>query len=276
MRRLPVILLYVTFALFAADIRAADAQGYFRIGTARLDVSHAIAVIEDASTSGDDGNTMLFFSAAPLDAAKVAAAFDPVDAVREQEPAGGYIKLCITPDGDDCGLFFSPEGFNSGGYGELKLNRRDAQRIAGRFVLAQPEDFMGQDYQFDLRFDAAVTPPSGTALPAGGGEPGRAYNAYLTALAKGDIAALRSMAGEEGVWRYPEDDPTAAKEALKSARDEQPVQAEIQRGRLQGEDAILWVRGVDRDDIHRAGRVLMHKSEGRWQFEEADLDSVEE
>ena len=63
---------------------------------------------------------------------------------------------------------------------------------------------MGESYQFDLRFDTAVTPLPGTALPVGGGEPGKAYNAYLAALAKGDLATLRSMVGEGGAWRYPE------------------------------------------------------------------------
>ena len=275
MRRLPVFLLSAVLAFVAADVRAADARGYFRIGEVRLDVSHAVVVVEDAS--GEDGaHTLVFLTAAPLDAGKVAAALDPMDAVREQEPKGGYIRLCIDADGSDCGLFFSPEGFNSGGYGELKLDRHDAQHIGGRFALAKPEDFMGKDYQFDLRFDSAITPPAGTALPAGGGEAGRAYNVYLAALTKGDLAALRAMAGEDGSWRFPEDDPTAAKEALKSARDEQPVQAEVLRGRVHGDEAILWVRGVDRDDIRRAGRVLMRQAGGRWHFEEADLDSVEE
>lgn len=271
-----MVVLAALFGLCGA-VRAADsADGYFRIGDARLDVGHVVAVVEDAANEEEGDHTLIFLSAAPLDAMKIAAAFDPMDAVREQEPRGGYIRLCIDADGSDCGLFFSPEGFNSGGYGELKLDRHDAQRIAGRFVLAQPEDFMGKDYQFDLRFDSAITPPPGTALPAGGGEPGRAYDAYLAALAKGDLAALRAMAGEDGGWRYPEDDPTAAKEALKSARDEQPVQAEILRGRVHGDEAILWVRGEDRDDIRRIGRVLMRQRGNGWHFEAADLDSVAE
>ena len=254
--RTMVVLAALSWLLGVGAVRAADAaSGYFRIGAARLDVTHAVAVIEDSSDEDEGPHTLVFLSAAPLDAGKVAAAFDPMDAVREQEPQGGYIRLCIGADGSDCGLFFSPEGFNSGGFGELKLDRHDAQRITGRFVLAKPEDFMGKDYQFDLRFDSAVTPPAGTALPAGGGEPGRAYNVWLAALAKGDLVTLRAMAGEDGSWRYPEDDPTAAKEALKSARDEQPVHAEILRGRLRGDAAILWVRGVDRDDIRRAGRA---------------------
>lgn len=77
-----------------------------------------------------------------------------------------------------------------------------------------------------------------------GGEPGKVYNTYLAAPTKGDMAALRALVDEEGGWRYSEDDPTAAGEALKSARDGQPVQAEILRGRVTGRDAVLWVQGV--------------------------------
>ena len=211
-----------------------------------------------------------------LDAARAAAAFDADDAVREQDPDGGYIRICLDAAGDDCGVFFSPEGFNSGGYGEIQLSHHDAGRVAGRYHLDTPEDFFDKDYQFDLSFDTRVTPAPGVALPAGGGEPGQAYNAYLDALARGDVAALRRMAGEEGRWRYPEDDASTAKESLKSARDEQPVHADISRGRQHEDQAVLWVSGTDRDDIRRAGRVLMHKGPQGWAFVEADLDSVEE
>jgi len=257
-------------------VEAVDhAAGHFRLGEVRLDIRHAIAVAEE-SDAPDDKQTLIFLSATALDAAKVAAAFDALDAVREQEPAGGYVRLCITSDGGECGLFFSPEGFNSGGYGELKLDRRDAERIAGSFVLAKPEDFLGKSYEFDLRFDTAITPAPGTPLPLGGGEPGAAYNAWLAALARSDLGALRQMAGDEGRWRFPEDDPTAAKEALKSLRDEQPLRADISRGRRDGDQAILWVSGIDRDEIRRAGRVLMRKGPEGWRHVESDLDSVDE
>lgn len=149
---------------------AGAASGYFRMGDVRLDVRHAIAVVDEESESGEGDNTFVFLSAAPLDAAKVAAAFDPMDAVREQDPEGGYIRVCVDAEGGDCGLFFSPEGFNSGGYGESSLEHNDARRVAGRFVLAEPEDFMGEAYQFDLRFDTAITPLPGTPLPPGGGD----------------------------------------------------------------------------------------------------------
>jgi hypothetical protein len=275
-RLLPWLTLYGGIFALSSVLAAHPASGFFRIGTSRLEVRHAIAVVEEKGNDPAQHQTFVYLSAQPLDAARVAAAFDADDAVRELDPDGGYVRVCIDAQGEDCGLFYSPEGFNSGGYGELALAAHDARRIAGRYVLAQPEEFFDKDYQFDLGFDIPVTPAPGTPLPAGGGEPGRAYNAYLEALARGDLPTLRTMAGDEGRWRYPEDDATAAKEALKSARDGQPVKADIARGREHAGEAVLWVSGVDRDDIRRAGRVLMRKQDQGWVFIESDLDSVDE
>lgn len=84
------------------------------------------------------------------------------------------------------------------------------------------------------------------------------------------------MAGKAGVWQFDRDDPTAAKEALKSLRDGQPLHVEIARGLLDDEHAILWVEGVDRDEIHRRGRLLMRRAEGAWRYADSNLDSVDE
>lgn len=265
-----------------AALAAGAASGYFRLGEQRIEPRHAIAVRADSEISPEENETWIYLSVSPFDAGPVAAAFDPDDGVREQasdEPSGSYVKLCVTAEGHECGLDFSHRGptrnFSTGGYGELALTMQDPQRIAGKLMLAEPEEFFEETYQFDLSFDAAITPPPGTALPAGGGEPGKAYQTYLSALAKGDFDALRMLAGESGAYRFPQDDPTSAKETLKSLRDEQPVAAEISRGRLHGDQAVLWVRGEDRDDIMRAGKVLMKRTDAGWRFEEAELDAVD-
>jgi len=265
-----------------AAIAADTASGYFRLGEQRIEPRHAVAVQADSDAAPGETETWIYLSVSPFDAASVAAAFDPDDGVREQasdEPSGSYVKLCVTADGYECGIDFAHRGptrnFSSGGHGELALATQTPQRIAGTFKLPEAEDFFEETYQFDLSFDVAITPPSGTALAAGGGEPGKAYQIYLAALAKGDFDALRGLAGESGAYRFPEDDPTSAKESLKSLRDEQPVVAEISRGRVDGDQAVLWVKGEDRDDIMRAGRVLMKHTGAGWRFEEAELDAVD-
>ncbi len=261
---------------------AADAAtGSFRLGEQTIAPRHAIAVQAGSGVTPGEIETWVYLSVSPFDAAPVAAAFDPDDAVRAQardDASGSYVKLCIGSDGSECGVNFEHRGpsrnFSTGGYGELVLATQTSQRIAGRWTLVEPEDFFDETYQFDLGFDVAITPAPGTDLPAGGGEPGKAYQVYLTALAQGDFATLRKLAGEAGAYRFPEDDSTSAKETLKSLRDEQPVIATISRGRVNGDAAVLWVEGADRDDINRQGRVLMRRKQGDWRFEEAELEAA--
>lgn len=261
---------------------AGTASGYFRLGDQRIEPQHAIAVEADSRTTAGATETWVYLSVSNLDAKPVAAAFDPDDGLQEQvrdTPQGSYLKLCISADGHECGIDFAHRGpvrnFSTGGYGALSLSTRTPQRIAGRLAMDADEDFFDESYRFELSFDTAITPAPGIALPEGGGEPGQAYQAYLSVLASGDFERLRALPGEDGADRFPEGDPTSAKQALKSLRDEQPVTAAISRGRLNGDEAVLWVQGTDRDDIGRIGRVRMKRAGTGWSFVEAELEAVD-
>jgi hypothetical protein len=259
----------------------AGGGGHFRLGDTHVDTKYAIAVVRDRGY--DDGpQTFIYLSDFPLDAAKVAAAFDPGDEVREElgDRAGGYVRICIDAGGSECGMFYNrkqpDDSFNTSGYGKFELESRDDHRVAGSWVLEEPESFFDQTYDFELRFDAAVTPLPGKPLPADGGEPGAAYRAWLAALAKGDAMALRKLASGDGAWRFPEDGASQVKESIKDLRDGTPLQPEILRGLVDGDSAVLWVEGSDRDDIRRGGRVRMQREDGAWRFAEDDLESVDE
>lgn len=276
------LLALALFGLNAPASAADTGSGHFRMGENGLEVRYAIAVRREEHVDPADDSIFVYLSDHPLDAAKVAAAFDPDDAAREQsgDRRGGAIRICLTPDGGECGMYYRrrdpDDSFNTSGYGELKLDAHTETRIAGRWVLSTPEDFFGKTYEYDLRFDAAIAQPPGTPLPAGGGDAGTAYRAYAAAVAKGDIVALRAFLGEDARWRLPDGDEERIKETLKDLRDEQPQQPQILRGRLHGDEAVLWVEGVDRDDIKRRGRVRMLREGDAWRVGERDLDSVEE
>jgi hypothetical protein len=269
--------LCVALAANAAD----RGSGHFRKGEVRVEARHVIAVTVDEEGDAATAQTYVYLSNVPMDAGKVAAAFHASSAAEEQlgDGSAGYVRVCINAEGDECGLYFSHNNpsasFNSSGYGTFKLDAAPAGRIAGQWVLAEPDDFFGETYDFDLRFDVAVTPPPGKPLPMDGGEPAKAYRAWITAVAKGDLAVLRRLVGGDyNGWRIKSDDESDVKAALKDLRDGTPLQAKILRGRIDGDSAVLWVEGKDRDDILRRGRVLMAKAEGDWRFMEADLDSV--
>ena len=275
----------LALALFGLNGHASAADtgsGHFRMADNGLKVDHVIAVRREEHLDPADDDIVVYMSDHPLDAAKVAAAFYPYDAASEQlgERSGGTIRLCLTADGRECGLYYRrrdpDDSFNTSGYGELKIDVQTNARIAGRWVLTEPEDFFGKTYDFDLRFDAAIAQPPGTPLPAGGGDAGIAYRAYAAAVSKGDIVALRASMGDDARWRLPDNDDERIKETLRDLRDEQPQQPKILRGRLNGDEAVIWVEGVDRDDIKRRGRVRMVREGNAWRVGERDLESVGE
>ena len=274
-----VLLALACLPAFAGD----RGSGHFRKGDKRIDIAHVVAVSSDEDADPAHARTYVFLSDVPLDAAAIAAAFDPSRAAEGQlgDRAAGYVRVCIDPDGGECGLYFSRNNpsasFNTSGYGALTLEPAQPGRVAGRWVLAEPDDFFGETYDFDLRFDAALVVPPGHPLPVDGGDPGNAYRAWIAAVAKGDVPALRTMVGGDyNGWRLKSDDQDDVKAALKDLRDGTPVQTEILRGRLDGDDAVLWVQGRDRDEILRRGRVRMQRVDGAWRYMEADLDNVEE
>jgi hypothetical protein len=269
-------------ALLCAAMAAGAAgrgSGHFRKGEVRVDVKYVVAVANEEDDAGD--RTFVYLSDIPLDPAKIAGAFQASSAAEEQlgDGSAGYVRICIDAEGGECGLYFSHNkptaSFNSSGYGEFKLDPAPEGRVAGHWTLSKPDDFFGETYDFDLEFDVAITPPPGKPLPADGGEPGKAYRAWTTAVAKGDLPVLRALVGGDyNGWRIKSDDQDDVKAALKDLRDGTPVQAKVLSGRIDGDTAVLWVEGKDRDDILRRGRVLLTRDDGSWRYMEADLDSV--
>jgi hypothetical protein len=286
----PAVVAHALVALGMAGLLAAasvhadpgNASGYFRKGDSRIEVRHAVAAYHLETGDPETDDLYVFLSDQPLDPAVIAASFDPDDGAQAQyrERKGGFVRICLPPTGGECGLYFQrnepSDSFNSSGYGTLSIDTRSDTRIAGRWVLAEPEDFFGKTYEFDLRFDTAITPAPGQRMPDNGGEAGAAYKAYAAAVAKGDIAALRRMLGESGQWQFAGDDDARAKEALKDLRNEQPLAPVVFLARAIGDHVVLWVEGTDRDDIKRRGRVQMRREGGQWVVGERDLDSVDE
>ncbi|MBA8883654.1 hypothetical protein [Dokdonella fugitiva] len=279
-RLISLSLLLAVSGASAGAAAAGSGKPYFRYDKIRMETKHAYAFAHEERRG--PSSTYVFLTTAPLDAQKVADAFDPGSEVNRQtgNMPGGYVRICVTPEGKECGLYFSHEGpsesFNMSGSGEFTLGHRTPGRIEGRWAMTTPDDFFGKTYDFDLPFAADVTAPSpGTKLGADGGEPGRAYSAYLAALAKGDLPALRRMLGESGRWQLPEDDEQQAKQGLKDLRDGKPVSVKIVSAMQREDHAVLRVEGVDRDEIKRAGRVLMAKGDNGWAVETDDLGSVD-
>src|SRR5206468_7380644 len=116
------------------------------------------------------------------------------------------VEVEITPDGQiTTGQIYSPNltkvsgSFSSAGMHKWE-GKISGNTIAGKLSMP-PDDFFDNKYEYSATFKAAITsgpdpnaPPAikGKPLPAGGGDPAKAYFAYLKTLRAGDAAKILS------------------------------------------------------------------------------------
>lgn len=132
-------------------------------------------------------------------------------------------------------------------------------RIHGTLKIAgKPEDL-----QFDLKFDVPIASTDyGEALPAGGGEPGKAYAALHTALVAMDAAAAKPFFTDAAQAEYADH----GEEILQSFRKEHPEKGyKVVRGFVRGDRALLLVEG---DTFYSKVKTeaQMTREKGTWRL----------
>lgn len=146
--------------------------------------------------------------------------------------------------------------------------------VQGRVFLKGPEETFGKKYMFDIQFQTPVTnaaaavgdETTGTPLPAGGGEPGKAFMEYDKVLNAGDLEKLKTMMAPDQakLLSGPE-----AKEILGMIKMMRASNIKIVKGFLNGDHATLIVEGKDNMSGGQTnGTVKMMKVNNRWLVEE--------
>ena len=160
-------------------------------------------------------------------------------------------------------------GFSSVGSQEVELTAMTAQHIAGTVSIPKSE-FFGDNYQYSATFDlpvAAVKAPvetlKGTPLPAGGGEPAKAYAAFSKAVAAGDLAAIRRGASAERAKQM--DDPEF-KQMLPMIQAMQQKNVKITGGAVDGDTATLQATAKDGKETS-TGTISMVREGGAWKVQ---------
>lgn len=149
----------------------------------------------------------------------------------------------------------------------------DTARIAGR-ASVRPQESFGHQYEFSAQFESpvmdAVEKPvnevTGNQLPAGGGEPGKAYLEYDRAIQTGNIGALKKFApSDEAADQL---DTAEAKKMIEMMRGMRARDLKVTKGFISGDRATLIVEGKDSasGDVVTA-TVSMIKSGNRWKVE---------
>jgi hypothetical protein len=144
----------------------------------------------------------------------------------------------------------------------------DGQSDKGSSPLLTPR----LDLQFAIDFPG---PPNfGTALPADGGEPGKVYLAYNTALDKGDLDALgKAWDRERSNWLQDRRKNNDSKDIVRNLQMTYLLpQPKINKAFVTGDKATLFVSGEDIDRHESEFIVFLHQEDGRWHVGDMHID----
>jgi hypothetical protein len=169
--------------------------------------------------------------------------------------------------------------FSGVGMQKLTVSAMTDSHVAGTVAMAKPDDFFDEKYQYHATFDLSIDKPfvapppalKGTPLPAGGGEPGKAYMVYLKNMAAGDMkASLGGVSAERA--RQASSDPDF-KKLFPLLQAMQRTGVKIVKGTVDGNNATLLAtgkspessRGDDAPDSN--GTITLVKEGGAWKVE---------
>jgi hypothetical protein len=173
----------------------------------------------------------------------------------------------------DSGTLFSPafkkmHQFSVIGKQTINITTLTKDRVAGT-VSMPPDDFFKETYQYTASFDLPIeSKPAekrvalkGTPLGKDGGEPGRAWQAYRSAIHSGDVAAIRKTIAKELIADTQGPD---FKKMLPVIQEMQPKKVKINSGAVDGENATLLVTSLD--EKNTAGTVTLRMESGQWKL----------
>lgn len=161
-------------------------------------------------------------------------------------------------------------GFTHAKFTPKKIGK---DNVGGSFFTGKAEDFMNHKYEVKADFSAPLLQAkrpeplpdakTGKALPGDGGDPGKAYRAYLKAIRDKDITGLRSMATNVQSQSATDEDLRQMIELMAIMT---PADPKITRGFVKGDRAVLYLEGTLEGE-KRYGTVQFAKEKKMWRIE---------
>lgn len=262
--------LVLTLPVSADD---ATAKGVFKSGSVEMPVTSAFAFRGKDLLSSERPALIVAISHAKFAAPVVAVYTDRKRAIdrRFKDDETVVVYLSFTPEGAWRGMsyYFGPGngcGFCTGdGKSSVKLANG---KLTGSVKGAE------EDRSFDVTLDVPVASDDhGVALPADGGEPGRAYLAYHAALVKGDEPGIRSLLPPDRLQQWEKAQKSGSlPKFLNYLREEHGLRSvKIGKGWSKGDRAVLLIAGEGASGPV-AGEVTLLHEKGTWRVDDELTD----
>jgi hypothetical protein len=113
--------------------------------------------------------------------------------------------------------------------------------------------------------EVTVDPATGKPLPAGGGDPGKAYAAFDKAARAGDFEQMKKYGSKKRP--IPEMSPEEIKEMIEFIKLMRPAKLKVEGGFVEADHATLNVTGEDpADGSKMRGTIEMGREDGAWKL----------
>lgn len=142
----------------------------------------------------------------------------------------------------------------------------------GADVYAGWQNMGNEENVSELNIDDQPLPDAktGTPLPAGGGEPGKAYMTYLKAIQTKDLKTIRKIGSldEDTVPEF------AMQESLDMLAEMAPKNVKIVKGFVSGIRAALYAEGVSDNEKQYAVIEMVREKSGQWRVRVENWSNV--
>jgi len=257
-------------ALLATSLSAQTSSGTLTANGKKTPLDHVVAVRDK------DGRVHVVLTNEPVAAAQV------LDHSLEFDLAGkgNFSGVQVMLEGDEIvsGAFYSPTfskmggSFSATGMHKFEGKVTDAS-VEGKLWMEKPDEFAEQTYVYNAKFKAPIedypkpvppAAPKGKPLPAGGGEVGKAYRAYLKTIQAGNPAQIRAAVTAARSKQVSDKD---LKEMIPMLQLMAPKNLEITGGAVDGDHATLLATSKDGNETMH-GTIVMAKEAGAWKVEQ--------
>lgn len=241
-----------------AKSSAGKASGTLTINGKGIPLNYSYAMAQPNTFDAAKNDTTVLLTEKPLPEGALSGIGDLMDATRKQH---GWAYFKINSVGKPIYEVIDHPATKEGQYSQIQMSgfthasfvprRMGKDWVEGSFATSKPEDFMTYKYEIKAEFSAPLlkaklpeplpNAKTGKALPAGGGAPGKAYNAYRKAIRDKDIAALRRTAPASQAKDMSDSD---LKKMIDFMTTISPATPKITKGYVKGDRAILYVEGI--------------------------------
>ena len=262
----------------APKIADGGATGTLKVDGATVKLAHSIARSKPNAFDEKKKDVVVLLTDKPVDA----DTFINDDKLFGEASKGAIQGLLVTIDSDEKPYHLQvlhPKAtiqISGSGFWNFDATDFSDKHLTGKFYTTSEQDFMDKHkYSYNVTFAApvqnialpgelSIDASNGTKLPAGGGDPGKAYIAFDKAARSGNLKEMTKYGSK--TRPMPDFTPEEMKEMAAMIKAMRPAKMKIVDGYVSGDQATLLVDAEDSDKSKMKGTIEMTREDGSWRL----------